>query len=56
MSDAVDRVVVFMDYQNVHVWARGQFFPLKHGYPPDQETNATSLIVEQAEMVAEVDS
>lgn len=27
MSDAVDRVVVFMDYQNVHGWARRQFLP-----------------------------
>lgn len=43
MSDKVDRVVVFMDYQNVHGWARrlflpfgseasdGQVFPLKIG-------------------------
>lgn len=27
MSDDVDRVVVFMDYQNVHGWARRQFLP-----------------------------
>lgn len=27
MSDTVDRVVVFMDYQNVHGWARRQFLP-----------------------------
>ena len=27
MNDTVDRVVVFMDYQNVHGWARRQFLP-----------------------------
>ncbi len=27
MSETVDRVVVFMDYQNVHAWARRQFLP-----------------------------
>ena len=27
MSDDVDRVVVFMDYQNIHGWARRQFLP-----------------------------
>lgn len=27
MSDDMDRVVVFMDYQNVHGWARRQFLP-----------------------------
>lgn len=27
MSEAADRVVVFMDYQNVHGWARRQFLP-----------------------------
>lgn len=26
MNETVDRVVVFMDYQNVHGWARRQFF------------------------------
>jgi uncharacterized LabA/DUF88 family protein len=30
----VDRVVVFMDYQNVHGWARRQFYP--HGADPAQ--------------------
>jgi hypothetical protein len=27
MSDDVERVVVFMDYQNIHGWARRQFLP-----------------------------
>lgn len=27
MSESVDRVVVFMDYQNVHGWVRRQFLP-----------------------------
>ncbi|MCL2463779.1 MAG: NYN domain-containing protein [Micrococcales bacterium] len=57
-EDVVDRVVVFMDYQNVHGWARRQFlpfgadpgdghvFPLKVGELLTQRRRRNSELVE----------
>lgn len=42
MSDDVDRVVVFMDYQNVHGWARRRV-PFPFGADPSETGTCSRL-------------
>lgn len=57
MSDDVERVVVFMDYQNIHGWARRQFLPFGadpgdgHIFSPPRSVNSLLSAAVESELL-----